>query len=132
MVKSNSLDRNRALPEKWYKLFVERIPLLIPKAEKPRDSSLEIGDVVLFQDPGTPKMWTWKLGIIHSQLSRSTFEIRYVLNPSTGHKFICRDLHHICLMDELPPMSRLFYEQTETISDPAVSEHRSLNSAELV
>jgi hypothetical protein len=131
------LDRNRALSEKWYKLFVERIPLLIPKAEKPRDSSLEIGDVILFlfQDPGTLKMWTRKLGIIHSQLSRSTFEIHYVLNPGTGHKFICRDLHHICLIvgvDELPPMSRLFYVQTETISNPAVSEHRSPTSAELV
>jgi hypothetical protein len=54
------LDRSRALSEKWYKLFVERIPLLIPKAEKLQGSSLEIGDVVLFlfQDPGTPKMWT--------------------------------------------------------------------------
>jgi hypothetical protein len=118
------LHRNRALSEKWYKLFVERIPLLIPKAEKPRDSVLEIGDVVLFllQDPSTPKMWTWKLGIIHQQLSRLTYEIRYVLNPGTGHKFIYRDLHRICLIvgvDELPPMSRLFCTGPESSNDQA-------------
>jgi Pao retrotransposon peptidase len=116
------LERNRLLSEKWYQIFVDRIPLLVPKAEKPQGSSLSNGDVVLFlfQDPGIPKMWTWKLGIVTSQRSRATYEIRYISSPGSPPKFICRDLHHICLIhgiDEIPPMSRLFYERDEPASD---------------
>jgi hypothetical protein len=67
----------------------------------------------LFQDPGVPRMHTWKLGVINKQQSRSKYEIRYVTSPGTLPKFICRDLRHICVIcgvDELPPMSRLYYE----------------------
>jgi hypothetical protein len=109
------LERNRRLTEKWYQLFVDRIPLLVPKAEKPSGAILKAGDVVLFlfQDPGVPRMHTWKLGVINKQQSRSTYEIRYVTSPGALPKFICRDLRHICVIcgvDELPPMSRLYYE----------------------
>jgi hypothetical protein len=31
------LERNRLLTEKWYQLFIDRIPLLIPKPERPTD-----------------------------------------------------------------------------------------------
>jgi hypothetical protein len=124
----NMLERNRALSEKWYQLFVDRIPLLIPTPEKPQESSLQKGDVVLFlfQDPGTPKLWTWKLGVVHEQRSRASNEIWYVLHPGSPAKYICRDLHHICLIsgiDEIPPMSRLYYEKDEhTSTDAELSE----------
>jgi hypothetical protein len=112
------LERNRVLTDKWYQLFVERIPLLIPKPEKPTGASLSVGDVVLFvfQDPGIPKMWTWKLGVVESQRSRSTYEIRYVLNPGGRPKYICRDLAHISVIsrvDEIPPMSWRFSDIDE-------------------
>jgi hypothetical protein len=111
------LERNRLLTERWYSLFVDRIPLLIPKPEKPTGLTLNPGDVVLFvfQDPGIPKMWSWKLGLIETQRSRSTYEIRYVLNPGGPPKFICRDVRHICVIsqiDEIPPMSVRFMELT--------------------
>jgi hypothetical protein len=111
------LERNRLLTEKWYQLFIDRIPLLIPKPERPTDSPLTPGDVVLFvfQDPGTPKLWTWKLGVIETQKSRSTYEIRYVLHPGGKCKYICRDLRHISVVHregELPPMSWKFNSGT--------------------
>jgi hypothetical protein len=93
------LERNRLLSEKWYQLFIDRIPLLIPKPERPTDS------------PGTPKLWTWKLGIVETQKSRSTYEIRYVLHLGGKCKYICRDLRHISIIHrvgELPPMSWKF------------------------
>jgi hypothetical protein len=107
------LERNHLLTEKWYQLFIDRIPLLIPKPERPTDSPLTPGDVVLFvfQDPGTPKLWTWKLGVIETQKSRSTYEIRYVLHPGGKCKYICRDLRHISIIHregELPPISWKF------------------------
>jgi hypothetical protein len=113
------LERNRLLTERWYQLFIDRIPLLIPKPEKPLGQSLKPGDVVLFvfQDPGIPKMWQWKLGLIESQRSRSTYEIRYVLNPGGPHKFVCRDLRHITVIsrvDEIPPMSSQFIRDDES------------------
>jgi hypothetical protein len=109
------LECNRMLTEKWYEIFVERIPLLIPKPEKPLGTELKTGDVVLFlfQDPGSPRMWVWKIGIITNKQSRSTYEIRYVSSPGSPARHICRDLRHICLIagvDEIPPMSKLFYE----------------------
>jgi hypothetical protein len=69
--------QNMRLTERWYQLFIERIPLLIPKPKKPLSNSLSPGDVVLFvfQDPGMEKMCQWQLGLIESQKSRSTYDI---------------------------------------------------------
>ena len=108
-------DRNRLLSEKWYQLYIERLHLLVPQAKKSCAREVVIGDVVLFtfQDPGIPKMWVWKLGIITKKISRSTFEVRYVSKLGSPPRLIQRDLRHICIvhgLDEIPPMSTEFFK----------------------
>jgi hypothetical protein len=76
-----------------------------------------VDDVVLFvfQDAGIPKMWVWRLGVIVRQVSRSTFEIRYINQPGGMPRLIQRDARHISLIhavDKLPPMSSRFFENT--------------------
>ena len=110
------LERNCLLSEKWYAIFIQRIHHLVPQSKKTPTQQLQSGDVVLFtfQDAGTPIMWTWKLGIIVRQKSRSTFEIRYVNIAGAQPRLISRDLRHICLIhgaDEIPPMSNRFINQ---------------------
>ena len=111
------LERNRQLSEKWYEIFIQRIQHLVPQSKKVPTPEIQNGDVVLFtfQDAGTPRMWTWKLGVIVRQKSRSTFEIRYVNSAGTQPRLISRDLRHICLIhaaDEIPPMSTRFVNNT--------------------
>ena len=111
----SQLERNRLIQERWYDLFVQRIHLLIPKAERVDTDTLQPDDVVLFvfQDPGIPKMWVWRLGIIVSQVSRTTYEIRYVSQVGSPPRTIMRDARHISLIhkvDEIPPMSSRFLE----------------------
>ena len=109
------LDRNRALTEKWYEIFVQRIHLLVPQVQHLHTRDLQVGDVVLFTflDAGVPRMWVWRLGVVAGQKSRSTFEIRYVSTPGSPPRLINRDLRHISLIhgvDEVPPMSTKFWE----------------------
>ena len=114
------LERNRLVQERWYELFVQRIHLLIPKAERLMTVALQPEDVVLFvfQDAGIPKMWIWRLGVIVRQVSRSTFEIRYISQPGSPPRLITRDARHICLIhaaDEIPPMSSRFLENRQNM-----------------
>ena len=73
------LECIRLVQERWYELFIQRIHLLIPKAARLDAVVLQPDDVVLlvFQDPGIPKMWVWRLGVIVRRVSSSTYEIRY-------------------------------------------------------
>jgi len=89
--------------------------LLVPKAEKSERITLQVDDVVLFvfQDAGIPKMWVWRLGVITRQISRSTYEIRYVSQLGSPPRLIQRDARHISLIHkatEIPPMSSRFLE----------------------
>ena len=107
------LERNRLCQERWYELFIDRIHLLVPKAARRDTIILQPDDVVLFvfQDAGTHRMWVWRLGIIVRQVSRATYEIRYVSTPGGPPRLIMRDARHICLVhktDEIPPMSTRF------------------------
>ena len=109
------LERNRLIQERWYELFIERIHLLVPKAERRDTVVLQPDDVVLFvfQDAGIPRMWVWRLGVIVRRVSRTTYEIRYVSQPGVAPRLIMRDARHICLVhksDEIPPMSARFLE----------------------
>ena len=107
------LERNRLCQERWYDLFIERIHLLVPKAERVDALVLQPDDVVLFvfQDAGVHRMWVWRLGVIVRQVSRTTYEIRYISTPGGPPRLITRDARHICLVhktDEIPPMSTRF------------------------
>ena len=67
----------------------------------------------MFQDAGIPRMWVWRLGVIMRQVSRTTYEIRYISQPGAAPRLIMRDARHICLVhksDEIPPMSARFLE----------------------
>ena len=77
------LERNRLCQERWYELFVERLHLLVPKAVRMDAIVLQPDDVVLFvfQDARIPRMWVWRLGVIVRQVSRTTYEIRYISVP---------------------------------------------------
>ena len=109
------LERNRLCQERWYELFVERIHLLVPRAVRIDAVALQPDDVVLFvfQDAGIPRMWVWRLGVIVRQVSRTTYEIRYISVPGGPPRLIMRDARHISLVhksDEIPPMSARFLE----------------------
>ena len=105
---------------------MQRIHLLIPKAERVDIYTLRPDDVVLFvfQGPGIPKMWVGSLGIIVSQVSRSTYKIRYVSQAGSPPRTILRDARHISVIhkaDEIPPMSSRFLENK--VNMPAWATH---------
>ena len=109
------LERNRLCQEKWYELFIDRIHLLVPKAERRDAIVLKPDDVVLFvfQDAGMHRMWVRRLGVVVRQVSRTTYEIWYISVPGGPPRLIMRDALHICLVhktDEIPPMSTRFLE----------------------
>ena len=109
------LERNRLCQERWYELFIDRIHLLIPKAVRVDTVILQPNDVVLFvfQDAGMPRMWVWRLGVVVRQVSRTTYELRYISVPGNPPRLIMRDARHICLVhksDEIPPMSARFLD----------------------
>ena len=109
------LERNRLCQERWYELFIDRIHLLIPKAVRVDTVILQPNDVVLFvfQDAGMPRMWVWRLGVVVRQVSRTTYELRYISVPGNPPRLIMRDTRHICLVhksDEIPPMSARFLD----------------------
>lgn len=123
------LDRNRLVQDKWYEIFSARMHLLVPKAENKRTVPLQPDDVVLFvfQDGGIPKMWVWRLGIIVRQVSRSTYEIRYVSQLGSPPRLILRDARHISLIhkaDEIPPMSSKFLENRVNMPAWVANEQR--------
>jgi hypothetical protein len=94
------LERNRLIQDKWYTIFSERIHVLVPKAREIHART---------------RMWVWRLGVIVRQVSRSTYEIRYVSQPGGMPRLMLRDARHICLIhavDEIPPMSSRFFENT--------------------
>jgi len=131
----SQLERNRLIQERWYDLFVQRIHLLIPKAERVDTDTLQPDDVVLFvfQDPGIPKMWVWRLGIIVSQVSRSTYEIRYVSQVGSPPRTIMRDARHILLIhkaDEIPPMSSRFLENRMNMPAWAIPQHQTCQESD--
>ena len=79
------LERNQLISATWYQIFIDRLHLLIPPPQHAEDRLPRIGDVCLFvhEDPNYKRLWTWRLGIIQAQMSRTTFEIRYC-TPGTG------------------------------------------------
>ena len=79
------LERNQLISSTWYQIFLDRLHLLIPPPQHLEDRSPAIGDVCLFvhEDPNYKRLWSWRLGIIQAQLTRTTFEIRYC-TPGTG------------------------------------------------
>jgi hypothetical protein len=45
---ASQLERNRLIFQKWYAIFLDRVPLLIPSVKKEDGREIRVGDVVLF------------------------------------------------------------------------------------
>jgi hypothetical protein len=102
------LDRNREIFEGWYKLFLDRLHLLVPQAGKVEGQRIQLGDVVLFlfQDSPMMKYNVWKLGIVAEMTSERTVLVRYTIAGGT-QKFIRRSIRQLCIVqpaDEWEPL----------------------------
>ena len=96
---ATQLERNRLIFSKWYKLFLERLPLLIPVASKESGRDVKIGDVVLFiqEDSNIPGMETWKLAKVVEVLSARTVLLEYV-NARGGRTVLQRSIRQVSLI----------------------------------
>jgi hypothetical protein len=102
---SSQLERNRIIFCKWYKLFLERIPLLIPVAEKESCRGVKVGDVVLFvyQDSNIPGMETWKLARVIECVSARTVVVEFA-SASGRLRTLQRSVRQLCLILEAEEM----------------------------
>jgi hypothetical protein len=93
------LDLNRRIFTQWYKIFLDRMSLLIPPYQKVASRDLQLNDIVLFklQDANVPKMEIWKLGRVVQLNSARTVLIQYS-HAGEGHKQIRRSVRQITLI----------------------------------
>jgi len=93
------LDRNRAIFAVWYKIFLERLHLLVPRAGVADSRELRLDDIVLFrfQDSSLPRLEVWKLGRVVQLISARTVLIQYS-HAGAGHLQIRRSVRQICLI----------------------------------
>ena len=107
----SQLERNRLIFCKWYKLFLERIPLFIPTIEKENSREVKVGDIVLFvyQDSNIPGMETWKLARVIESLSPRNVLLEF--SSASGRlRTLQRSVRQTCLIlgvEELFPQPNL-------------------------
>ena len=96
---ATQLERNRLIFSKWYRIFLERIPLFIPTADKVAGRDVQVGDVVLFifQDSNIPGMETWKLARVISLISARSVLLEYA-NAGGGRKTLQRSVRQVSLV----------------------------------
>ena len=94
------LLRNQTIYARWYQIFLDRIHLLVPSPEHIDSRQPEVGDVCLFvhQDPNYYKLWTWRLGLIHEKLSRSTYSIKYFMCRAGNIRYLTRSVKQISII----------------------------------
>ena len=102
---ASQLERSRLIFSRWYKIFLERLPLLIPTVDKESGREVRVGDLVLFvfQDSNIPGMETWKIARVISIVSARTVRLEYS-NAGGGRKELQRSIRQISLIlgvDEL-------------------------------
>jgi hypothetical protein len=101
----SQLVRSRLIFSRWYKIFLERLPLLIPTVDKEDGRQVKVGDIVLFvfQDSNIPGMETWKIARVVSLVSARTIQLEYV-NAGGGKRTLQRSIRQVSLIlgvDEL-------------------------------
>ena len=71
------LDRTNEIFTAWYRIYLSRLHLLVPKSEKVQDRQVRVNDIVLFvfQDAAIPKLGIWKLGRVVENMSKRTVKI---------------------------------------------------------
>ena len=107
---ASQLEKNRLIFSRWYKLFLERLPLLIPVAEKEDGREVKVGDIVLFiyEDSNIPGMDTWKIARVIEVVSARTILLEYT-NAGSGRKTLQRSIRQVSLIlgaEELGPKPR--------------------------
>jgi hypothetical protein len=95
----NQLERSRLIFAHWYKIFLDRLPLLIPTVEKGAGREIMVGDLVLFvfQDSNIPGMETWKIARVVSLDSPRTVTLEYT-NAGGGKKTLQRSIRQVSLI----------------------------------
>ena len=102
---ASQLERSRLIFSKWYKIFLERLPLLIPTIDKEEGREVRVGDLVLFvfQDSNIPGMETWKIARVVAKVSARTVMLEYS-NAGGGLRTLQRSIRQVSLIlgvDEL-------------------------------
>jgi hypothetical protein len=103
------LDRSNEIFTAWYKIYLDRLHLLIPKSERFEDRKIQAGDIVLFvfQDAAIPKLGVWKLGRVIEPLSAHSVKILYTL-AGGPKKYLVRSICQLTVIvgvEELHPSS---------------------------
>jgi hypothetical protein len=95
----NQLERSKLIFARWYKIFLDRLPLLIPTVEKGTGREVMVGDLVLFvfQDSNIPGMETWKIARVVSLDSPRTVTLEYT-NAGGGKKTLQRSIRQVSLI----------------------------------
>jgi hypothetical protein len=95
----SQLDRNRSIMKEWYTIFIDRVHLLVPAADKVKGRLTLIGDVVLFvfSGEGGRGNSVWKLGRVVEIRSDTTILIQYSLGGITP-KTILRSIRSTVLI----------------------------------
>jgi hypothetical protein len=101
----SQLERSKLIFSRWYKIFLDRLPLLIPTVDKEVGRDVQVGDLVLFifQDSNIPGMETWKIARVVSLVSARTVLLEYA-NAGGGRKTLERSIRQVSLIlgvDEL-------------------------------
>jgi hypothetical protein len=88
------------LASKWYDIFIDKIHPLVPPLSKENDRQPMVGDVCLFvhQDPNYRKLWTWKLGVIEEQLTRSSYKNRYNTSRRESFSYVQQAVSQISII----------------------------------
>jgi hypothetical protein len=101
----SQLERSKLIFSRWYKIFLDRLPLLVPTVDKEVGREVQVGDLVLFifQDSNIPGMETWKIARVVSLVSARTVLLEYA-NAGGGRKTLERSIRQVSLIlgvDEL-------------------------------
>jgi len=93
------LDRNSDIFKAWYKIYLDRLHLLVPRSETIKDRKVQVGDVVLFifQDAMIPKLSVWKLARVVEQVSTLSVKLQYSL-AGGPKKFVLRSIRQMTVI----------------------------------
>jgi hypothetical protein len=114
----SQLDRSNEIFSAWYRIYLDRLHLLIPKSEKIEDRKVKIGDVVLFvfQDAAIPKLGVWKLGRVVELVSTHSVKIMYTL-AGGPKKYLVRSIRQLTVIVGIEEFNSKTERGSATVTD---------------
>jgi hypothetical protein len=93
------LERSSEIFSAWYKIYLDRLHLLVPKSERVEDRKVEVNDIVLFifQDAAIPKLGVWKLGRVVELVSKHSVKLMYTL-AGGPKKYLIRSVRQLTVI----------------------------------